>query len=233
MPSPSHTAAHPSLVVVLGATTTGKTDLAAGLARSLDGELVNADKFHLFDGFSVGTGRSDAEAHTDVPRHLFGCVPADGRPPDVGVCLRWLERVVAEVRTRGRVPVVEGSSFGLASAAAGLAGRTPGGVVLGLRWRRSDPLADRVAGRVAAACGAGLLDETEWGLSQGLEHGWVMQRSVVFPAMVDHLRGRCSLDTACARVGHAVTAAAAVQSRKFAGVEGVRWFDSAGEVALA
>ncbi len=216
-----------------GATTTGKTDLAADLARDLGGELVNADKFHLFDGFSVGTGRSDAESHADVPRHLFACVPADGRPPSVGMWLRWLERVVADVRSRGRVPVVEGSSFGLASAAARLAARTPGSAVVGLRWRRSDVLADRVAARVSAACGAGLLDETAWGLSQGLEHGWVMQKSVVFPAMVDHLRGRCTLDTACARVGDAVTAAAAVQSRKFAGVEGVRWFDHAREVAVA
>lgn len=226
MTHPSHAARHrTSLVVVLGPTTTGKTSLALDLARHLDGELVNADKFHLVDGLSVGTGRSDAEAAPDVPRHLFGVLHPTAGPPDVGWWCAALERVVADVRARGRVPVVEGSSFGLASAAARLAARTPGAVTLGLRWRSAAVLGDQVAARVDRAWDAGLVDETDRALQAGWGESWVMRRSVVFPAVVDHLAARCTRAAACERVGDAVVAAAQTQALKFEALSGVRWFD--------
>ena len=222
----------PSLLVILGPTTTGKTELAAELARRLDGALINADKFYLFNGFSVGTGRADVEAHADLPRHLYACVPRDAAPPPVGLWRQWLKTTVAAVRARGRVPVVEGSSFGLASAAAALAARTPGARVLGLRWRDRHGLEQRVAQRVAAACDAGLLAETEAALADGLEDSWVMRKSVVYPHMVAHLRGERTLGAACGSVGAAVVRAARVQAAKFKTVRGVRWFDEA-HAALA
>ena len=60
MTNTERTLTKPSLVVIVGATTTGKTKLAASLARVLGGELVNADKF--------GSVRSLAQtAHAQMP----------------------------------------------------------------------------------------------------------------------------------------------------------------------
>ena len=217
----------PSLVVVLGPTTTGKTDLAADLARTVDGELINADKFYLFDRFSIGTGRADVEVHADLPRHLYGCLPARASLPSVGTWATWLDRVVRDIRSRGRVPVVEGSSFGLTAAAARLAARTPGSQVVGLRWASRQGLAQRVAQRVHLACEAGLLDETEAAVADGLADTWVMRRSIVYRPMMAHLRGEASLSTACDEVGSLVVEAARVQHRKFGTLFGVPWYPDA------
>lgn len=220
----TYRASHPGLVVILGPTTTGKTDLAASIAREIGGELVNADKFYLFDGFAIGTGRADVEAHADLRRHLYACVAPDGALPSVGVWARWLKAVVTDVRRRGRVPIVEGSSFGLASAAAALATRTPMSRVLGLRWRDQAGLSERVATRVAAACGAGLIAETKAALAAGLGESWVMRKSVVYPHVVSHLKGLCTQQEACARIGEAAVVAASVQYQKFRRLRGVTWF---------
>ena len=217
----------PSLVVVLGPTTTGKTELATELARTLDGELINADKFYLFDRFSIGTGRADIEAHADLPRHLYGCLPARASLPSVATWAAWLDRVVRDVRSRGRVPIVEGSSFGLTAAAARLATRTPGSHVIGLRWSSAQGLSQRVAHRVQLACEAGLLDETEAAVADGLADTWVMRRSIVYGPMMAHLRGEASLSAACDEVGYLVVEAARVQDRKFCTLAGVRWYSGA------
>ena len=88
MTNTERTLTKPSLVVIVGATTTGKTKLAASLARVLGGELVNADKFYLFDGFAVGTGRADIVAHGDIPNHLFPRINHD-HTALVWLCLTW------------------------------------------------------------------------------------------------------------------------------------------------
>ena len=47
----------PMLVAVVGATATGKSDLAVGLARALGGEVVNADSMQLYRGMDIGTAK--------------------------------------------------------------------------------------------------------------------------------------------------------------------------------
>ena len=48
------------LVAVVGATATGKSDLAITLARELDGEVVNADALQLYRGMDIGTAKVTA-----------------------------------------------------------------------------------------------------------------------------------------------------------------------------
>ncbi|MFY9777695.1 MAG: isopentenyl transferase family protein, partial [Trebonia sp.] len=45
------------LIAVVGATATGKSDLAVGLALALGGEVVNADSMQLYRGMDIGTAK--------------------------------------------------------------------------------------------------------------------------------------------------------------------------------
>lgn len=217
----------PAPLVVLGPTTTGKTRLAAALCRQLDGELINADKFHLFGGVAIGTGRADADG-AGVPTHLFGCLPLGEQGPSVAAWRVALRRCVADVLARGKTPVIEGSSVGFAAAAARDVQAHPGARVIGLRRPSGNQHRDRGAARVSKALEAGLAAEAEGVLRAGQQQAWAVRKSVVFPAVLDHVSGQGSEDEACDRVARRVLDAAAVQERKFEALGSlVHWMEPA------
>ena len=45
------------IVIILGPTATGKTDLAVRLAERFDGEIVNADSMQVYRGMEIGTAK--------------------------------------------------------------------------------------------------------------------------------------------------------------------------------
>ncbi|MEN9292679.1 MAG: hypothetical protein RL288_475, partial [Actinomycetota bacterium] len=58
-----------TLIVIGGATATGKSDLAVALAKELKGHVINADSMQLYKGMDIGTAKlSMAERH-GVPHH--------------------------------------------------------------------------------------------------------------------------------------------------------------------
>jgi tRNA dimethylallyltransferase len=110
------------VVVVLGATATGKSALALRLAEELDGEIVNADALQVYRGFDVGTGKPTAAERARVRHHLLDILDPD-QPLSAGELSRRARTAIDEARGRGRLPIVVGGS-GLYLRAL-LAGITP------------------------------------------------------------------------------------------------------------
>jgi tRNA dimethylallyltransferase len=75
--SPETQDARPPVVVVTGPTGSGKTDLAIGLAKRFDGEIVNADSMQVFRYMDIGTAKPSPEERLTVPHHLFDVVDPD------------------------------------------------------------------------------------------------------------------------------------------------------------
>jgi len=68
-----------SLLVILGCTATGKTNVATHLASSCDGEIISADSRQVYRGMDVGTGKDLSEftvGSREVPHHLIDVVDA-------------------------------------------------------------------------------------------------------------------------------------------------------------
>lgn len=62
------------LIVILGCTATGKTQLATHLAKIIDGEIISADSRQVYKGMDVGTGKDLSEyvvEETKIPYHLI------------------------------------------------------------------------------------------------------------------------------------------------------------------
>ena len=57
------------LIVICGATATGKSDLAVTLAQEIDAEIVNADSMQLYRGMDIGTAKITAEEQKGIPHH--------------------------------------------------------------------------------------------------------------------------------------------------------------------
>ncbi len=98
------------LLAVVGPTATGKTALAVSLAERLGGEIISADSVQIYRGFDVGSGKPTAFEMARAPHHLVGALdPLD--PIDAVVWGHMAEAAIAEVRRRGRVPIVCGGTF--------------------------------------------------------------------------------------------------------------------------
>ncbi len=96
-----------SVLVLLGATATGKTAVSVEVARRLDGEIISADSRGFFDGLDIVTAKPTTTERGGIPHHLIGSVPID-RSYDAMAFRRDVDRLVPEIASRGRVPLLVG-----------------------------------------------------------------------------------------------------------------------------
>jgi tRNA dimethylallyltransferase len=99
----------PHVVTVVGATATGKSDLAVRLALELGAEVVNADSMQLYAGMDVGTAKLSVEERRGVPHHLLDVWPVT-RTASVVHYQAEARSVVDQLLADGRSVVVVGGS---------------------------------------------------------------------------------------------------------------------------
>jgi tRNA dimethylallyltransferase len=97
------------VIAVVGATATGKSALAIALARTLDGEIVNADSMQLYRGMDIGTAKEPESARRGVPHHLLDVWPVT-RTASVADYQKLARAAIDEITARGRVTVLVGGS---------------------------------------------------------------------------------------------------------------------------
>lgn len=97
------------LIVIAGPTASGKTAWAQRLARSLGGELVGADSVQVYRRLDIGSAKPTAAELGDVRHHMIDLVDLDA-PYDASRYAADADAVIAEVRARGRVPIVVGGT---------------------------------------------------------------------------------------------------------------------------
>ena len=97
------------LVAVVGATATGKSDLAITLAQHLDGEIVNADALQLYRGMDIGTAKVPPEERAGIAHHQLDVLDVT-EEASVAAYQREARGAIADIRGRGRVPILVGGS---------------------------------------------------------------------------------------------------------------------------
>jgi len=60
-----------SLIIICGATATGKSDLAVALAQQIKAEVINADSMQLYRGMDIGTAKLSLVERSGVAHHLI------------------------------------------------------------------------------------------------------------------------------------------------------------------
>jgi tRNA dimethylallyltransferase len=98
------------LLVIVGPTASGKTELALELCERWNGEIVSADSVQVYRYFDRGTGKPSAEERARATHHLLDIV----EPSEAMDAARWAElaqRAVEGLFARGKRPIVCGGSF--------------------------------------------------------------------------------------------------------------------------
>lgn len=98
------------LLCVVGPTASGKTALAVDVCERVGGEIVSADSVQIYRGFDVGSGKPTAEERARAPHQLVDVLdPLE--TADAMTYAGLAERAIADVRARGKVPVLCGGTF--------------------------------------------------------------------------------------------------------------------------
>jgi tRNA dimethylallyltransferase len=99
----------PLLIVVLGPTASGKTALSLALAERFHGEVVNCDSVAMVREFEIGTAKPSASERARAPHHLLDLVDPTGYIT-AGEYARLARQVLAEIKSRGNLPIVVGGT---------------------------------------------------------------------------------------------------------------------------
>jgi tRNA dimethylallyltransferase len=101
-----------NLLVVLGATASGKTGLAIRLARRIGGEILSADSRQVYRGMDLGTGKELSEYSREgeaVPVHLIDiCDP--GEEFSLFAYQDHFYRAFRQIEERGKIPLMAGGT---------------------------------------------------------------------------------------------------------------------------
>ena len=97
------------IVAVVGATATGKSDLALELAARLGGEVVNADAMQLYRGMDIGTAKLPPPARRGIPHHQLDVLEVTDEA-SVAAYQAASRADIEGIRARGRRPVLVGGS---------------------------------------------------------------------------------------------------------------------------
>jgi tRNA dimethylallyltransferase len=90
-------------VAVVGATASGKSDLALDLAERLGGEIVNTDAMQVYRGMDIGTAKLPVAERRGIPHHLLDLLDVT-EPATVAEFQRRARAETAACRARGVAP---------------------------------------------------------------------------------------------------------------------------------
>lgn len=108
-----------SVIVILGPTSSGKSEIAIKLAKKLNGEVISADSRQVYKDMNLGTGKVEGEwkkqknrkffVSEGIPHHLL-----DFRSPkgeyNISHFKKHCQKLIDEVTALGRVPIICGGT---------------------------------------------------------------------------------------------------------------------------
>jgi tRNA dimethylallyltransferase len=97
------------LIVICGATATGKSDLAVQLAKEINAEIINADSMQLYRGMDIGTAKASIEERQGIPHHMMDLLDVT---EDANVA--WYQEnaraVISDIHARGKDAIIVGGT---------------------------------------------------------------------------------------------------------------------------
>ena len=98
-----------SIIVICGATATGKSDLAIALAQRFDGEIINADSMQIYKGMDIGTAKLSVDERQGVRHHLLDVLEVN-QDSTVAWYQKKARAAIDDIESRGKRPVIVGGT---------------------------------------------------------------------------------------------------------------------------
>ncbi len=99
----------PPLIVLLGPTAVGKTELSLQLAELLNGEIVSADSRLFYKGMDIGTAKPSQEELNRVPHHLIN-VANPNETWSLALFQEAAQKAIQDIHHRNKIPLLVGGT---------------------------------------------------------------------------------------------------------------------------
>ena len=239
------------LVVILGATSTGKSSLALELAEELDTEIISADSMAVYKNFNVGTAKPSPAELLRVPHHLINILDAEEKF-SVGEFVRRARPIISELNLRGKIPIVAGGTglyiqalvegyelqCGMRNAKCVMNGLKEfkssssyykqtgeliyNALIFGLTSERNE-LYDRINRRTEKMFADGLVDEVKNLLASGISPNAQAMLGIGYKETVEYLQGGATLDETISKVAQATRNFAKRQLTWYRRMKYIQW----------
>lgn len=97
------------IIVILGPTASGKSDLAVKIARKLNGEVISADSRQVYEGLDIGSGKITKKEMMGIPHHLLSVAS----PKGVFTAERYRKlgkSAIRKILAKGKLPIICGGT---------------------------------------------------------------------------------------------------------------------------
>ena len=229
------------VVVVLGATATGKSSLALQLAKIFDTEIISADSMSVYKNFDVGTAKPSAAERQQIHHWLVDILDAEEKF-SVAEFVRRAEKIISELNRAGKIPIVVGGT-GLyvqaliegykfsddATKSTEKFFATTGelkynALVIGLTMPRKI-LYECIDARTDKMFSSGLVDEVQELLRRGVSPTSQAMLAIGYKEVVEYLQGKISLDDAISKVKQSTRNFAKRQLTWYRRMNYIHWFN--------
>jgi len=96
-------------IVIVGATATGKTEIAIKLAKKINGEIISADSRQVYKFLNIGTSKPSKKHLKEAPHHLINIL----EPTEIfsaGSFKKLADKKIPEITGRGHIPIITGGT---------------------------------------------------------------------------------------------------------------------------
>ena len=97
------------VIVICGATATGKSDIAIEIAQEIGAEIINADSMQLYRGMDIGTAKLTVEERKGIPHHLLDVLDVS-EDSTVAWYQEQARAAITEIHSRGKDAVIVGGT---------------------------------------------------------------------------------------------------------------------------
>ncbi len=99
----------PKIIVILGPTASGKSDLAVKIAKRFNGEIISADSRQVYRGLNIGSGKITKKEMRGIPHYLLG-VASPKKFFSVDKYKQLAQKSLNKILSRGKIPIICGGT---------------------------------------------------------------------------------------------------------------------------
>ena len=97
------------LIVIVGPTAVGKTEIGVKAAQMIDGEIISGDSMQVYKFMDIGTAKPSEEEMGGIPHHLIDSINPD-EEFNVAVFQKLVEKYLINIHNKGKLPIIVGGT---------------------------------------------------------------------------------------------------------------------------
>ena len=97
------------IIVISGATASGKSRVAIEVAKIFNGAIINADALQIYRDLPILSAQPTAENLVEVEHFLYGILPANEKI-SVGIWLKMVAEIVKKIQQENKIPIIVGGN---------------------------------------------------------------------------------------------------------------------------